>query len=122
MTIFDALNVLGAILTILFGLLGLLFPRKASELTGLQAPTKAAFAEFRGTFGGAFVAIGVVPLILGSPAGFLVSASCWWGAAIGRGVSMVVDKGYRDSKNLAGLVLEGVIGLLLVVGNLPGQP
>jgi hypothetical protein len=46
------INNLGAVITICFGLLGLLTPHLASKFTGLTATNKTAFAEFRGTFGG----------------------------------------------------------------------
>ena len=57
------LNVAGAVITTAMGFFGLLFPAKASSLTGLKAVTVAGRAEFRGTLGVTFILLGLTPLL-----------------------------------------------------------
>lgn len=102
----NSLGMVGAAATIGMGLLGLVAPHAAARLTGLTATTKTAFAEFRGTFGGMFIALGVVPLVTQSPAAYYVSAWAWLASGLGRIVLIVLDAGHREPKNFGGVVLE----------------
>lgn len=111
------LNITGCIITISFGLLGFLFPDQASKLTGLQATAPSAIAELRGTFGGAFLVIGIFPLIVKKQMAYLIVGLFWWGAATGRVLSVFADGGINDPKNFGGLIIEILVGALLVIGN-----
>jgi Domain of unknown function (DUF4345) len=111
----DILNIIGALITISMGCLGLFFPSKASELTGLTATTPAGAAEFRGTLGVTFIFLGLVPLLTLNPYAYLTVGVCWLGAAIGRVISIVVDNG-NQPKNWGGVGFESVIATLLLVG------
>ncbi len=113
----EALNLLGAAGTVAMGCLGLFLPKAAAGFTGLTANTRTAFAEFRATFGGMFVVLGLVPLATGAPVAYLVAGGSWLGAAVGRLVSVVVDQGYREPKNFGGVVFEATFGLLLLAGS-----
>jgi hypothetical protein len=117
MRLVDVLNITGAVLTTAMGCLGLFAPTAASRFTGLTATSKTSFAEFRATFGGMFVVMGLVPLLTGEPLAYLVSGLAWFGAALGRLVSMVADAGYREPKNLGGVVFEACFGALLLAGS-----
>ena len=110
------LNQIGAVFTIGMGLLGLLYPSGAARFTGLNAGTRTAFAEFRATFGGLFVALGAVPLITGEPSAYLVSSLAWIASAVGRVGSIVLDKGY-EPKNFSAVVFEAAFGALLIAGS-----
>ncbi|WP_072052920.1 DUF4345 family protein [Hymenobacter terrenus] len=118
MKVTKILNTIGCVITIGFGLLGFLFPAQASKLTGLVASTASAVAEFRGTFGGAFLAAGIYPLIVRKQIVYLFTGLFWWGAAAGRILSLFADQGFDDPRNFGGLLIEVLFGLLLVVGNL----
>jgi hypothetical protein len=111
----DLVNNIGAVMTIAMGCLGLFFPDKASALTGLTAVTKAGRAEFRGTLGVTFILLGLVPIATQSPYAFLSVGACWLGAAIGRIISIMVDKG-SDAKNWGGVVFELIFAALILVG------
>ena len=115
MTVTDIINYIGGLATIGMGCLGLFFPNAASRFTGLSAKDKTSFAEFRATFGGAFVVIGVIVLVTGDPIAQLAAGGLWVGAAAGRIVSIVVDRGYKERKNLVGVVFEAALGALLLV-------
>jgi hypothetical protein len=108
-------NIAGIVLTLLMGCLGLFFPNRASQLTGLEARTPPGFSEFRATFGGALVFGSVFALVTLSPIAFL-SAGLWWaGAAFGRVVSIFADKS-STAKNWAAVVFESVAGASLMIG------
>lgn len=111
------LNTSGCIVTIGFGLFGLLMPEQVSALTGLEATTPSAMAEFRGTFGGAFLVMGLFPLLVKNPKSYLLAGLFWWGAAAGRVLSLFADAGFSDPKNFGGLGIEVLFGLLLIIGN-----
>ena len=72
---FSLINQLGAAITAAMGLLGLVFPNAAAKLVGLEAVTAPGRSEFRATYGGFFLAMGLAPLLTGAPAAALVGAS-----------------------------------------------
>lgn len=104
--------------TIAMGLLGLVAPRRAAMLVRLRESAPEGFAEFRATYGGLFVGLGLVPLLSAAPEAYLVAAAGWGGAAAGRLVSMWLD-GAHWQHNLGGLVLEASFAVALAAGNLP---
>jgi hypothetical protein len=111
------LNYLGAIITTAMGSMGLITPKLAAKFTGLQATNKTAFAEFRATFGGMFVVMGLLPMLIGSTLAFNAIGCIWLGAAVGRLLSVLLDEGYKEVKNVAGIGFEAVIGFLLLAGS-----
>lgn len=110
------INNIGAVATMAMGCLGLLFPAKASALTGLIAETAPARAEFRGTFGGAFLFLGLVPLFTQNPHAFLTVGLCWLGAALGRIASIFIDRG-NEPKNWGAVIFELLFSALLLIGS-----
>ena len=48
-------------------------------------------------------------------AAFTVAGIAWLGAAVGRAISVIVDRS-TELKNLGGIVFEAVIGALMLVG------
>ena len=111
------LNHLGAIITAALGLMGLLFPKLAAQFTGLEAKSRTAFAEFRATFGGLFLLMGALPMLVGSASAFNFVGCLWIGTALGRLASVFLDQGYKEVKNIAGVGFEAGIGLLLLAGS-----
>jgi hypothetical protein len=107
----------GAAATIGMGCLGLFAPTACSRFTGLQATNKTSFAEFRATFGGMFVVMGLIPLLTGAPLAYLVTGLAWVGASFGRVVSLVFDRGYVEPKNVGAVFVEAGFGVLLLVGS-----
>jgi hypothetical protein len=115
----SVLNTIGAVGTVGLGCLGLFAPKLASKMSGLS-PTipedLTAFAEFRGTFGGSFALMGLVPLISGNKWAYFMAGMFWLGASGGRFLSLILDRGYRDLKNVGGVFFEGGFAALLLVG------
>jgi hypothetical protein len=110
-------NALGAVGTIGMGCLGLLTPHSASKFTGLKATNKTSFAEFRATFGGSFVLMGLIPLVTDNSWAYFMAGMFWLGASGGRIVSIVLDRGHKEAKNVGGVFFEAAFGLLLLVGS-----
>jgi hypothetical protein len=117
MNIFRILNIIGALATIGMGCLGLFAPHTASRFTGLNASNKTAFAEFRATFGGMFVVMGLIPLLTNEPLAYFMAGLVWFGAAVGRVVSIILDKGFNEPKNVGGVAFEASFGMLLLAGS-----
>ncbi|MFY7851421.1 MAG: DUF4345 family protein, partial [Brevundimonas sp.] len=86
------INLAGAGLTLAMGCLGLFFPRLASRLTGLDARTPPSFSEFRATFGGSLVLPALLILFIQTPMAFAFAGLWWAGAALGRVVSIILDR------------------------------
>ena len=105
----------GALATLALGLLGFLAPARAAALVRLSARTHPGPAEFRATYGGLFIGLGLVPLLTGADAAYLAAGAAWSGAALGRVASLALDAlGARalNPRNWLAVAFEGGIGLL----------
>ena len=105
---------IGAVISILAGCLGLIWPRKVSAVIGLHLPGPLGVSEFRATYGGLFIGAGLAVLLIGTREAALVLGAAWGGAFIARAVSVVIDRS-RSKENIAGLVIEGAVAALLVL-------
>lgn len=103
---------LGAMVTLLLGLLGLLAPSRAATLTSIAPIGPDGRSEIRATYGGLFLGMGMLCLLLQVEVVFITIATAWFGAAAGRFISMLLDRNFSP-KNLGGICFESVIGLLL---------
>lgn len=113
MTAAEIINIFGALVTMGMGCLGLLTPRLAAKLVRLGPTSPEGFAEFRATYGGLFVALGLAPLLWPEPGLYLVAGLAWLGAAVGRIVSMAADDAYFKFNSLSVLFESACAGLLL---------
>lgn len=109
------LATLGALLTVLLGLLGALAPHRAANLVGIKPLDGFGVSEIRATYGGLFLAMGGCCLYLQHPTAYFVVGSAWIGAAITRLPSLFIDKG-SFPRAIGGVVVELGIGLLLLTG------
>ena len=110
----NVLGYIGAIISIVAGCLGLIWPNQVSQTIGLQIPGRLGTSEVRATYGGLFIGAGLaVTLIASSDAAFVLGAA-WAGAFIARAISFVIDKS-RTKENVAGLLIEGVMAALLIL-------
>jgi hypothetical protein len=117
MSVVSVMNTVGALGTVGMGCLGLVTPHAASKFTGLTAKDKTAFAEFRATFGGSFVLMGAIPLVTNNSWAYFMAGMFWVGAAAGRAVSIVLDAGHREVRNVGGVFFEGAFAGLLLAGS-----
>ena len=89
----DILNLIAALLTIGFGLLGFLAPKYTAAALDL-APTSRTMglSEMRASVGGLFVVAGAAGIWLDQPLAYAMIGFAFAGAALGRVVSLVLDK------------------------------
>ncbi len=111
----DLLNQIAACATTAMGFLGLLLPTKAAGFVGLVPVTNAGRSEFRATFGGLWLPLGLIPLLTGEPIAYAIAGLCWFGTAVGRVISILVDQ-VGDAKNWGGVVFESLFCIALLVG------
>jgi hypothetical protein len=126
-------SVVGLAIGAAMGLYGLVNPRWAAGIVRLRDdPEKpGGFAEFRGTYGGLFLASHAFALVFmvcaareiealwGLPT-YLVAlgaagscAAMWWGTAVGRAAAIVFD-GAGTRYNQASVLFEIVLGALIL--------
>lgn len=103
------LPLVAACVTIALGALGLLNPSGAQKLTGVSAGAREGISEVRATYGGFFLALGVMALTVREPLVFMTVGFAWCGAAAARFLSLFVDSVWTP-KNLAGVLFEAAIG------------
>lgn len=92
-TMTDILNLIGAILTIGFGLFGFLAPRYTAAVLDLEPTTSTmGLSELRASVGGLFVMAGLAAIWLGDPLAYAMIGFAFAGAALGRLLSLIFDK------------------------------
>lgn len=112
--VLTVLKIVGAVATILTGLVSVFFPRAVFGFTGLNAPGQRGISEIRSVLGGLFVGVGAAPFILQNQAAYQVLGIMYLAIAAVRLVSIFVDKSYEQS-NIISLVVEIVFGIILVL-------
>ena len=103
---------IGAIMTLLIGLVALMLPLKIAALVDISPIATTGLSEIRATYGGLFAAMGAWCLISQSEVVFLSAGLCWIGASFGRIFSVFWDR-RLNLKNIAGIVLEISVGTML---------
>ncbi len=114
MRVTEALAQAAAVVTLGLGVMGLLWPARAARFTGLSALHRTGFGEFRSTYGGLFVGLGLAPLVTGAPTANGVVAAAWLCTGVGRLVSIVFDGGAKEPRSFGALALETGLGLALM--------
>ncbi len=112
---FDALNIIAAVVTVGLGFYGLLLPHKAAELVRLEAARLEGRSEFRASFGGLWIGLGAVPLITMEPLAFAMAGIIWLTTALGRFVSFAFDQ-TLSRQNIINIGFEVACGALLLAG------
>ncbi|MHB1356006.1 MAG: DUF4345 family protein [Anaerolineae bacterium] len=114
MIVVQILHVIAAIATIATGLYSLIRPRAVTGFTGLAPTGPRGITEIRAVLGAFFVALGAAPLIWNSTPMYLMLGVAYFGVALVRAVSMVLDKSVMRS-NVISLATEVVLGVILVI-------
>lgn len=112
---FEIVNIVGAAANVAMGLLGIFAPKTVEGIIGMTPQSKAGRSEYRSTYGGLFLALGVVPLLTLAPEAFAVSGVAWLFTAIFRTLSIFMDDA-SDSQNWGAVGFETFIAALLLVG------
>ena len=98
------------------GLAIALQPRRAGAALDLAASSTRGVAETRAGLGGTFAALGLWALARGSAEAYTAVGVTWLGAAVLRGVSLVVDKPDTDWTFWAYLAAELSLGVGALTG------
>ncbi|MFN2182405.1 MAG: DUF4345 family protein [Anaerolineae bacterium] len=114
MTFLEILQIILAAGTIVTGLVSLVWPRSVQGFTGLSAPGPRGVTEIRAVLGGAFIGLGLAPLVLGVQAAYQVLGITYLVIAVSRIAGIVLDKSYERS-NWISLAVEIVAGVILVL-------
>lgn len=107
-------NILGAILTLLFGIWAMLKPIQFSKFISLTPYKNQGITEIRATYGGWISALAIFALYYQSNFAFHCLGFGWMGAAVTRIISLYIDNSYT-SKNLKFIIGEIAIGVLLLM-------
>lgn len=101
-----------AVVTIALGLLCLLFPRTTFLMLRLQTRpgSPEAVSESRATMAGFYLGVGVSAILLAQPLVYLALAAGWAFTALGRALSVIVDRG-GTRFNAFSIALEVVLAL-----------
>jgi hypothetical protein len=108
------LQIIAASATILTGLFSLLKPAAITNFTGLSPLGGRGITEIRSILGGLFIALGLFPLVSGSPIAYAMLGVTYLGIGVVRAVSMILDKSVMTS-NLVSLAVEIIFGIILVI-------
>ena len=113
----DIINIIAALASIGFGVIGWLMPKYTLDVLNLKPHTDTmGMSEIRASGGALFVGMGLGALILGTPAAYAMIGFCWLGAAVGRTTSILLDGATR--KKTGFLVVEIIVAVVVLAINL----
>lgn len=111
------LPLLGALVTLVLGILGLVAPRKIANLVGIVPEGMLGLSEVRATYGGIFIGLGVACLLFQQSEVYFAVGLAWLTAAVARTISIFLDRAF-STKNAGGIIVEAGIGLMLAASML----
>jgi len=112
--ILNILKIIAAIGTIVTGLVSLIRPESVTGFTGLSPRGPRGITEIRAVLGGFFVALGALPLILGTPEAYRMLGITYLVVAAVRMASMAIDGSVVQS-NIVSVVVEIIFGVILAL-------
>jgi hypothetical protein len=116
----ELLTLVGTVASLALGMLGLVNPKAALRLVGLQLVPGLAhsISEVRATYGGIFVGMSLYALLSQEPHAFLAVAAAWIMAALARTLSALFENAITPA-NIGGIIVELAIGGLVAWPWLP---
>ncbi|UCC63659.1 MAG: DUF4345 family protein [Anaerolineae bacterium] len=114
MKILEILKIIAVVGTIVTGLFSLIRPRSVIDFTGLSPQGGRGVTEIRAVLGGAFIGLGVAPLLLKTPAAYQMLGITYLAIAIARAPAMIIDQSVVAS-NIISLAVEIIFGVILVL-------
>ena len=109
----DILKAVGALGTIVTGVISLVRPLAVTGFTGLNPNGARGLSEIRAVLGGLFIGAGTAALLRPASAGWALGMA-YLGTAAGRLLSIVVDQA-QDRSNWISLVWEIAFGIILAL-------
>lgn len=114
MTFLKILQLIAVALTIVTGLVSLLWPRSVFGFTGLSAEGGRGITEIRSILGGVFIGLGIAVFALATRETYQMLGITYLAIAVARFVSIFVDKSSVQS-NWVSLAVEIIFGIILVL-------
>jgi hypothetical protein len=105
----------GAILTVVFGLVGFFRPRLITDGQQIELKSAVALSEARVVFGGLHLGSGIMALTLHEPLIYMTLGVAWSFGLLARFYSMVADKTSLQH-SVPGIVVDATMALLLLSG------
>lgn len=106
---------LGALLTIVLGLVGFFRPHLITDAQQITLGSPMALSEARVVFGGLHLGAGLMALLLQEPVIYMTLGVAWVFGLLARFYSMVADKTtLKDS--IPGIVVDTTMAVLLLSG------
>jgi hypothetical protein len=109
------LQLIAVIATIAIGLFSLFAPTKIEGFTGLKPVGGRGVAEIRAIFGGAFIGLGLVPLLLNKSVAYPMLGIVYLAIGLTRVVTTIFLDKSRESSNLISVASELVLGVLFLI-------
>lgn len=110
----EIIKVIACVGTIAVGVVSLIWPRRVSGFTGLEAPGGRGVTEIRVILGALFIAIGALPLLLNAAAAYQMLGYTYLVIGVVRLVAMFIDKSVVQS-NVISVVTELLFGVVLIL-------
>ncbi|MEP5837499.1 MAG: DUF4345 family protein [Marinobacter sp.] len=114
-TLVEWLPRIGAILTLIIGLVGFFKPRAMTNNLQIELGSNMAMSEARVVFGGLNLGAAIAALLLNSALVYITLGVAWFFGLLARCYSMLVDKtSFKDS--LPGMVVDASLSFLFLSG------
>lgn len=114
-TVIDWLPRIGAMLTVVLGLIGFFKPRLITDGQQIELGSPMALSEARVVFGGLHLGGGIMALALHEPLIYMTLGVAWSFGLFARFYSMVADKTSLQ-QSLPGIIVDAVMALLFLSG------
>ncbi|MCR9104526.1 MAG: DUF4345 family protein [Gammaproteobacteria bacterium] len=118
-TLASWLPIVGAVLTLIFGLIGFFKPRLLLDNLDIELKSPAAVSEARAVFGGLNLGMAIVALSLGEPVIFTALGVTWGVMTLARFWSLAVD-GIGVKGAIPGIVVDGLLCFLFLSPHILG--
>ena len=114
-TLIEWLPRIGAILSVVLGLVGFFKPRLITDGQQIELRSPMALSEARVVFGGLHLGGGIMALTLHEPLIYMTLGVAWCFGLLARFYSMVADKTSLQH-SMPGIVVDATMALLLLSG------
>jgi len=114
-SLIDWLPRIGAVLTLIFGVVGFFKPRAITDGQQIALESPMAVSEARVVFGGLHLGVGLMALVLNQPVIYLTLGVGWAFGLLARFYSMLADK-TSVQQSLPGIVVDSLMAFLFLSG------
>ena len=114
-SLIDWLPRIGAVLTLIFGVVGFFKPRVITDGQQIALESPMAVSEARVVFGGLHLGVGLMALVLNQPVIYLTLGVGWAFGLLARFYSMLADK-TSVQQSLPGIVVGSLMAFLFLSG------